>query len=153
VRFTLAPIEGLAVFGGAGLLDPDKGDMGWAVQGGGLFVLPVDWPIDVGVRGALGYGGFDIDEAGVEAEATLLTLNGGVLASKTIDAFTPYAFLGVNYADPEVDIKGYGDESEDETDLAVAAGAVFALNERLSFYGEIAHIDGVFIGLGARYGF
>ncbi|MGD9612839.1 MAG: outer membrane protein [Kiritimatiellia bacterium] len=153
VRVAYAPIEGLAVFGDAGLLDPDEGDMGWAIQGGGLFVLPVDLPVDVGVRGTIGYGGFDFDEAGVEGDATLLTLNGGVLASKTVDRFTPYAFVGVNYADTEVDVEGYGDESEDETDLAIAAGTTFALNEQLSFYGEIAHIDDVFFGLGARYAF
>ena len=153
VRGTFAPVQNLAMFGDAGLLDPDEGDMGWAFQGGGLFVLPLGLPLDVGLRGALGYGGFDVDEAGVEGEATILTLNGGVLASKKIEMFTPYAFAGLNYADTEVDIDGYGEASDDETDLAVAAGVVVALNEMISFYGEIAHVDDPFFGLGARVAF
>ena len=153
VRGTFAPVQNLAVFGDAGLLDPDEGDMGWAFQGGGLFVLPLGLPLDVGLRGALGYGGFAVDEAGVEGEATIMTLNGGVLASKKIEMFTPYAFAGLNYADTEVDIDGYGEDSDDEIDLAVAAGVVVALNEMISFYGEIAHIDDPFFGLGARVAF
>jgi len=153
VRGTFAPVEGLALFGDAGALDPDEGDMGWAIQGGGLFVLPLDLPVDLGLRGAIGFGGFDIDEAGVDASATLMTLNGGVLASKKIEMITPYAFAGINYADTTVDIEGYGEESEDETDLAVAAGVAFSLSEQIAFYGEIAHIDDVFFGLGARVTF
>ena len=153
VRGTFAPINGLSVFGDAGVLDPDAGDMGWALQGGGLFVLPLGLPVDLGLRGALGFGGFDSDEAGVDASATIMTLNGGVLASKTIEMFTPYVFAGLNYADTTVDVEGYGDVSDDETDLAVAAGVVVSLNEMLSFYAEIAHIDDPFFGLGGRITF
>ncbi len=153
VRGTFAPIEGLAMFGDAGVLDPDMGDMGWALQGGGLFVLPLGLPVDLGLRGAIGFGGFDADVPGADASATLMTLNGGVLASKKIEMITPYAFAGINYADTTVDIDGGGEISDDETDLAVAAGASFALNEQISFYGEIAYIDDPFFGLGARVTF
>lgn len=152
VRGIFAPVEGLAVFGDAGLLDPDGGDMGWAIQGGGLFVLPLGLPVDLGLRGAVGFGGFDVDE-GVDASVSILTLNGGVLASKKIEMLTPYAFAGLNYADTTVDVDGHGEHSDDETDLAVAAGVSFALNEQISFYGEIAHIDDVFFGLGGRIAF
>lgn len=152
VRGTFAPIDGLSVFGDAGALDPDEGDMGWALQGGGLFVLPLGLPVDLGLRGALGFGGFDADVPGVDASMTIMTLNGGVLASKTIEMFTPYAFAGLNYADTTVEVNGH-DASDDETDLAVAAGVVFSLNEMLSFYGEIAHIDDLFVGLGGRITF
>lgn len=153
VRGTFAPIEGLAVFGDAGLLDPDEGDMGWAIQGGGLFVLPLGLPVDLGLRGAIGFAGYDYDEAGVDASVTMMTLNGGVLASKTIDQLTPYAFAGINYVETTADIDGYGDVDDDETDLAVAGGVVFALTEQISLYGEIAYIDDVFFGLGGRIAF
>ena len=152
-RGTFAPIDGLAVFGDAGLLDPDEGDMGWAIQGGGLFVLPLGLPEDLGLRGALGFGGYDYDEAGVDASVTMMTLNGGVLASKTIEMLTPYAFAGLNYVETTADIDGYGDVDDDETDLAIAGGVVFALNEMLSFYAEVAHIDDLFFGIGGRLAF
>lgn len=153
VRGTFAPIQGLAVFGDAGVLDPDAGDMGWAVQGGGLFTLPVDLPVDLAVRGAVGFGGFDADVPGVDASATIMTLNGGVVASKKIEMFTPYAFAGLNYAKTKVDVDGAGDATDDETDLAVAGGAVFAVNDQISIYGEIAYIDDLFIAGGVRVNF
>lgn len=154
VRGTFAPIEGLAVFGDAGVIDPDIGDMGWALQGGGLFMLPLGLPVDLGVRGALGFGGFDADIPGVDATATLTTINGGVLASKKIEMFTPYAFAGLNYAKTKVEIDGVGgDVSDDETDLAVAGGAVLTASEQISFYGEIAYIDDPFFGAGMRFDF
>ena len=149
VRGTFAPIEGLAVFGDAGLIDPDIGDMGWALQGGGLFTLPLGLPVDVGIRGTLGLAGYDFDGG----SASFKNINGGVLASKKIEMFTPYAFAGINYIDAELDIDGLGDVSDDETDLAVAGGAVIALNEQISFYGEIAYIDDPFFGLGGRLTF
>ena len=149
VRGTFAPIEGLAVFGDAGLIDPDIGDMGWALQGGGLFTLPLGLPVDVGIRGTLGLAGYDFDGG----SASFKNINGGVLASKKIEMFTPYAFAGINYIDAELDIDGLGDVSDDETDLAVAGGAVIALNEQISFYGEIAYIDDPFFGAGMRFDF
>ena len=39
-----------------------------------------------------------------------------------------------------------------ESDLAVGGGILFALNEHLSFYAELMHIDDLWIGLGARLG-
>lgn len=149
VRGSFAPIEGLGLFGDAGLLDPDGGDMGWAVQGGGLFVLPLGLPVDLGLRGALGFGGYDVHGG----DATLFTLNGGLLASKTIEQFTPYAFAGLNYFKWEVDVDHFGSVDDDETDLAIAGGVSFALTEQISIYGEIAHIDDVFFGFGGRFGF
>lgn len=149
VRGTFAPIEGLALFGDVGALDPDEGDMGWAVQGGGLFVLPLDLPVDVGLRGAAGLGGYDLDGG----DATVLDLNAGVLASKTIEQFTPYAFVGLNYFKWEVDVDHGGEVDDDETDLAIAGGASFAVNETFSLYAEIAHIDDLFFGLGGRIAF
>ena len=147
VRGGFAPIEGLALFGDAGVLDPDEGDMGWAVQGGGLFTLPLELPVDVGVRGTLGFAGYDGDGGDV----TYMDIMGGLLVSKAIQQLTPYAFLGFNYMDYEVELDGYhGDYSDDETDAVLAAGVEFAINEQISLYGEIAHIDDPFFGFGGR---
>ena len=150
-RVNFAPADGVLFFGDAGALDPDEGDMGWAIQGGGQFTLPVELPVDLALRGAIGFGGFDAEE--VDVSATLMTLNGGLVVSKTIETLTPYAFLGINYADTTVEIKGYDEESEDETDAVVAGGLSVALNEQISLYGEIAYIDDVFFGFGARMNF
>lgn len=149
-RLTFAPIQALALFGDAGAIDPDGADMGWAVQGGGLFTLPLGLPVDVALRGALGVAKFDLDAGG---DITTMTVNGGVLVSKTFDMFTPYGFLGVNYADTEADVPGLAKVTDDETDLAVAGGVNIALNDQLSLYAEIAHIDDTFFGFGAGFTF
>lgn len=149
VRGTFAVMPELAVFGDAGLLDPDMGDMGWALQGGGLFNLPLDLPVQLGVRGTLGLGGHDFTGGSMR----IWTLNGGILASKTIQMVTPYAFGGLNIARATVDLDHGGDVSDTETDLALAVGASLALNEQISFYGELAHIDDLFIAGGARFTF
>lgn len=149
VRATFSPAQGLALFGDAGALDPDHGDMGWAFQGGAQFTLPLGAPVDLALRGVAGLAGYDFDGGDV----SMLDLNGGLVVSKTIEQLTPYGFVGINYIDSEVDIDHGGKVSDDETDLAVAAGVSFALNEKLSFYAEIAHIDDPFFGGGARVNF
>jgi hypothetical protein len=150
VRATFAPIEGLALFGDAGALDPDEGDMGWAIQGGGLFTLPLGLPVDVGLRGSLGFAGYDGDGGDV----TYMDIMGGILVSMTIEQLTPYAFLGFNYMDYEVKMSGHhGKVSDDETDAVLAAGVEFAINEQFSLYGEVAHIDDPFFGFGGRIRF
>lgn len=149
-RVSFAPMAGLALFGDAGVIDPDgDADAGLALQGGGLFSLPLDLPVDVGLRGTFGLAGFDMEGG----ELSMWDITGGVLASKTIEKLTPYAFLGLHHVDTTVDIDGGGEVSDDETDLAVAGGVVFAVSEQLSFYAEIAHIDDVFVGGGVRVNF
>lgn len=149
-RATFALVDGLTFFGDAGALDPDFGDTGWAIQGGGLFTLPMpDLPLDLGLRGSIGFGGYDTDGGDV----TLTDYMGGLLVSKTIGQLTPYVFLGLNYLDATVDLPGGREHSEDETDGVFAAGLSVALNEQFSLYGEFAHIDDPFFGFGGAVRF
>lgn len=151
-RLTFAPIEGLALFGDVGALDPDDGvmDMGWGVQGGALFTLPLGLPVDVALRGSAGLGKVDIKGGG---DVTMRCLNGGALVSKTFDMLTPYGFAGLSYSDSEADIHGLGKVKDDETDLMLVGGVDLALNDQLSLYAEIAHIDDTYFGIGARLNF
>ncbi|HAL92865.1 MAG TPA: hypothetical protein DCM68_07575 [Verrucomicrobia bacterium] len=151
-RLSFAPVQGLTVFGDLGAIDFDAHgiDLGWAVQGGGLFTLPVKLPVDLALRGTLGMAMAEGDGADI----TWTTLNGGVLASKKIEMLTPYGFLGLNYGKYEVEAKhGGGDYDDDETDLALGGGVLFSMNEQISFYGEIGHVDDVFFGVGGRFAF
>ncbi|HOW96532.1 MAG TPA: hypothetical protein P5567_03160 [Kiritimatiellia bacterium] len=149
-RVTFGVMEGLALFADLGLLDPDEGDTGFTYQGGGQYTLPLDLPVDVALRGSIGMASYEVTD---DADADWLFVNFGALVSKTIEQFTPYGFLGMCYRDVEIDWEGVGDASEDETDVAIAGGALFALNEQFSLYGELAHIDDLFFGLGGRFQF
>lgn len=151
-RVSFAPAQGLTLFGDVGILDWDTSgvDNGLAVQGGGLFTLPVDLPVDLAVRGTVGMTKTDIKSGG---DISTFDIGGGLLVSKAFDAITPYGYIGLQYTDAEVDTDGYGKSSDDDTELAIGGGVSFALNEQFSLYGEMIYIDDPFFGFGARFRF
>ena len=148
-RMGFAPMAGLVFFGDIGALDPDDGDMGWSVQGGAQYTLPVDLPVDLALRGVLGWGGYDLE---VEGDVTWVNVNGGLVISKAIDIVTPYAFVGLNYTDATATV-GHIEVSEDQTDFAGTIGLSVAVTDPVSIYGEYSYIDDSFFGFGARVKF
>lgn len=92
-------------------------------------------------------------------------LNVGLLGSKAIDALTVYGLVGLSYQryrvketitqfDSMAARRLYtrrSSYSDDETELVVAAGLLVTATERISFYGELAHIDELFTSLGIQY--
>jgi len=146
VRMGFTPTAGLTFFGDIGALDPDIGDMGMAIQGGALYSLPVDLPVDMGLRGTLGWGGYDLE---VDGDVTFFNFNGGLLISKAIDIMTPYAFLGLNYVDATVKV-GDIEASDNQTDFAGTLGLSLKVAEGVSVYAEYSYIDDSFFGFGGR---
>lgn len=145
-RMGFTPTAGLTFFGDVGALDPDIGDLGLAIQGGALYSLPVDLPVDMGLRGTLGWGGYDLE---VEGDVTYFDVNGGLLISKAIDIMTPYAFLGLNYVDNTVTV-GHVETSDNQTDFAGTLGLSLKVAEGVSVYAEYSYIDDSFFGFGGR---
>ena len=146
-RLFFSPIRRLGLFVDAGAIDPDGGDVGFAGQGGALFALPLsESPVDVALRATWGHARFDIRGGDLKAYA----FNAGAVVSREVEFLTPYAFLGLNFVDTEVKARGVK-YSDDETDLAVAFGALLRLGARFSVYGELAHVDELFFSFGARW--
>lgn len=156
-RFTYGIADGLAAFAGLGLIDPDGGDTEPFLQLGGQYRLPIeDLPFDLAVRGGFGYASFSEREAGVKVDIDIWILNGGLLASMDVDIFTVYGFLGLSYQkiDTEARADGFRVSRDDtETELALGGGILFPLNDQISFYGELMHIDNLFISIGGRFDF
>ncbi len=166
-RFTYGINEELAVFGGAGLFDPDGADSEPYFQLGATYGLNQffpDLPLDLAVRAAFGLVSFD--ESGGhggyswKAELDIWTLNVGLLGSKQIEMVKVYGLAGFSYQKFSFDYTESGpwgretySGSDNETELAIAAGVIYPLNDQVSFYGELAYIDEMFISLGARYQF
>jgi hypothetical protein len=157
-RVGYAPIDGLLVFGDVGALDINKKDIGMAFQGGAQYTLPLDLPVDLALRASAGMG--SADEGSREDDVKMTTFNGGLLASKTFELFTPYAFVGVSFLDAEARLYKSGRTAQyDETDVMLAGGVSVSPNENLSVYLEVAFIeltewiDDAFFAAGVRWAF
>jgi opacity protein-like surface antigen len=157
-RVSYAPIKGLSVFGDAGALDIEKKDIGLAFQGGAQYTLPLDLPVDLALRASAGMG--SADEGNRKDDVKMTTFNGGLLASKTFELFTPYAFIGVSFLDAEARLfKSNRTIQYDETDIMLAGGVSVAPSEQLSVYLEVAFIeltewiDDAFFAAGVRWAF
>ena len=57
----------------------------------------------------------------------------------------------IGFSNWNVSFSGGGSHSD--TEVALAGGVIYPLDDQISFYGELAHIDNLFISLGARYQF
>jgi hypothetical protein len=150
-RLSFAPLGRLAVFADLGAIDPDGGDVGFAFQLGGKFTLPLNQsnPVDVALRAVWDRAGFDLDAG----EVTSSGIHAGVLVSREVKLFSPYAYLGLKFTDSEVKLKGGGKVSDDSTDLAVAAGTLIRLTEPFALYVELAHVDDPFVNFGGCWMF
>ena len=154
VRGSYTLIDGLTAFLGAGIADPDFWGTGPYIQAGGSYALPnLNLPVDLALRGGLGFttfsrGGADLD---------ITSFNGGLLASAPVhDMVTLYGFGGLSIVRTEVSgsFAGFRSSTSDtDTEPAIAVGGMFDLDQNISFYGELAHIDELFISVGARYTF
>ena len=91
LRGDLGIVKNFSLFADLGLVDPDFGSTDWAYQGGGWFILPVDMPLDVAVRGAIGEARYDVHGGSVR----LHTYNAGVVASKRVGILVPYTFFAL----------------------------------------------------------
>jgi hypothetical protein len=156
-RFAYGMDSRLTIFGDFGFTDPDFGDTGWGIQGGGLYALPIaDIPFNMAARGTLGYSTFDVrfhsfwDPARGRyrtrtASIDIITANIGAVGSKDFDMLTVYGYLGVNYT------RFSNGGSDSELDPALGGGVLFHLNPQFSLYAELMHIDDPWVGLGFRY--
>lgn len=161
-RFTYGAIDPLAVFVDLGILDPDGGDSAFAIQGGATYTLPIEAPVDLAARLAISRAAYSESTMGVDVDLTLLSINAGVLASKMVaEPISVYGYLGLNWEKADIDAKSASiggfqvdlSDSDSETDIAIGIGAIYALDQNLSFYGELDYIDDAFLGLGARWQF
>jgi hypothetical protein len=150
-RFAYGMDNRFTLFGDFGFTDPDHGDTGWGIQGGGLFALPItDIPFNMAARGTLGYTRYDHDKGRYRTQSEnidIITMNVGAVGSKNFDMLTVYGYLGINYT--RVSNGG----SDSELDPALGGGVLFNLNPQFSLYAELMHIEDPWLGLGFRYAF
>jgi hypothetical protein len=154
-RLNYAVADGIEIFADLGMLDPDfsGADSELAYQAGAKVALPLDTPVDLALRGAIGFTSFDEKYHDVKVESDLLTVNAGVLVSKAVEKVTVYGFAGLNWAQSKFKATGFGSETDDEFDIALAIGGILPIGDQFSVFAEFAYIDDPFIGIGGRFEF
>ncbi|MCF7837743.1 MAG: hypothetical protein K9N49_03860 [Candidatus Marinimicrobia bacterium] len=155
VRAAFGATESLDLFADLGLVAPDDWDNAPALQGGALYALPLDGPLDVAARCTIGFARLESNDFGQKVTSDLFAIHGGALASMDYSPVTPYAYLGLCYWNASYSGDGLDSSGADDIEPALAAGALFSLDNlpALSFFGEVAYIDGVFFSAGANLAF
>ena len=158
VRANYEAIEGLSLFLDVGQLSPDGGDDVTSFQIGGLYSLAVEAPIDLALRLAL-YKPEDIEAGPYDIE--IWGANATVVGSKMVgEGLDVYGAVGFDYRETEVSggprlppgaiLISSSESEEDDTELALALGVLYTVNETVSLYGEIGYVDDEIIGGGVR---
>jgi hypothetical protein len=156
-RSTFGIQKGLRAFFDLGLVDPRKGDLDLAAQGGLLVCLQVESPIDLALRGAMyGMPGDKMDVIGGNAM---------FLVSKEIvyEGLFVYSGLGIDLrseelaGDPVIHTHGgssviayEGHDTKHKVNPIWTLGALLPINDYVSFYTELTLTDNPFFGFGIR---
>ena len=167
-RGAFGPMDDLLVFADAGLADVDRWDGGACFQGGGMFTLPIPLPVDIAIRGTI-YKPF------IDSHVRIWGGTLGGIISRDLESIVPglstYGYIGLDLRTTTESVRlwnepadapandvvrtlgGKVNVTDDSLDVAVALGAVFRIDDRISAYGEISHDDDLFIGGGCRMTF
>ena len=131
-------------------------DLGWAdasggdapsIQGGALYTPGLDLPVDLALRGAV----YKLFTDGFAPWGGNLMLTGSVEVYYI--GWFLYGGVGVNGMVYDEEKPWGGQDSKTEFDPAGALGALCAMNEKLSFFVEVSHVDQVAVSTGFRYQF
>lgn len=131
-------------------------DLGWsepegandgniAMQLGGIYALPIEFPSDLGLRAA----GYYVDTDSVDIRGcSLMLLSSG---ESIVDGLHLYGGIGADLSDREVEITRSMNSSRGELNPALSLGAIYFFTTQLSVYIEASHVDAPLIGCGVRY--
>lgn len=151
-RLSGAVSEQVTLFGDVGIADFDNvegSDPG--VQMGAIVNLPADVPVDLAARGAFATAFFD--------DVDYYSLSGMLLASKDLTTdvrgLSLYGGVGLFYWNEDREIGGPPGSDHhvenDDTELALAVGAILDVTDRLDLYIEFNEVDDSFLGGGVRW--
>ncbi len=167
-RLTYGATDGLALFGGVGLIDIGIDGLSTEpyFQIGAQYRLPLedDVPFDLALRAGFGMARFENTARAhgvrAKAEMDLWFINAGLLASTELDMVTVYGFAGVARGGSKTKrtvttaIRRTSEsESASVTEPAIGGGLILPFDDRISIFAELMHIDDLFISFGGRFEF
>lgn len=155
VRDTFCAMDDLRFFVDLGLMNFNEGGETFAAQGGAVYCLPIDVPVDLGLR-LSAYG----------ANSDYRDYLGGTmmfLASQEVyfEGLYLYGGLGVDYRQTKTDLSEVADPSIDPSTIPESytddkfyatgtAGALMPVTEHLAVFLEFTYDKDPFVGIGLR---
>lgn len=156
IAYSLA--DGVMGFADLGWVDVDEWDGGPGLQVGGIFSLPLQqMPFNMALRGTV-YKPFidsDVSIVGFSLWGVIsapLSMGAPVKKGAAHKGVSIYGGVGFDHQRVTIDA-GSHDVSDSNTDVGVSIGAIIYVNDQLSFYGELSHVDDPFFGGGIRLDF
>jgi hypothetical protein len=154
IRDTIGVLEDLRLFVDLGMADVKRNDDDLAVQAGLIYCLPIDVPVDLGLRASGYWFNGNVNEY---TGGTLLLLASG---NPVFEGLYVYGGSGVDYRNTKIDFTELNlasttypqglDDSEDTFRLVATLGALMPMTEHLWFFAEATYDDDPFLSLGIR---
>ena len=139
-RASLSLMEELRAFLDIGRLDIADRDENIAIQGGGLYSLPMTDLCDTAIRGAMYY--CNTDRMDLIGGNLMLVCSGQTVLSDDLYAYTAF---GLDASTHKVH------SSHSELNPAIAAGLTLKMTDRISLFAEGDFVDGLYVAGGLSF--
>lgn len=155
-RYAYNFVEDFRMFVDLGAVLPEDADDVLGIQVGGIFSIPAELPLDMGIR-MVGYG---VDEYQTTTDMVeewginVMFMTSGVFEGVAAN-LEGYFGIGANFSDwSQTPRNEYGIEaSGNEVDFCTAAGLIYHANDLISLYGELGFQDEIVASAGFRFDF
>jgi len=158
VRDTFGVLEDLRLFVDLGLADVKRNDEDLAVQAGLIYCLPIDVPVDLGLRAAAYWFNGNVNE--ITGASALLLASG----NPVFEGLYVYGGGGFDYRKTQIDLAQLDleltdeltestaglDDSENDVFAVVTFGALMPITEKVWFFAEATYDDEPFLAIGVR---
>jgi hypothetical protein len=151
IRDTISALEDLRFFVDLGMADVKRNDDDLAVQAGLIYCLPIDVPVDLGVRVAGYWFNGNVNE--YTGGSGLLLASGNPL----FEGLYVYGGGGLDYRNNKIDFTDLNlasteglDNSENTLRAVATVGALMPITEHLWFFAEFTYDEDPFLALGIR---
>jgi hypothetical protein len=151
IRDTISVLEDLRLFVDLGMADVERNNEDLAVQAGLIYCLPIDVPVDLGLRAAGYWFNGNVNEC---TGASLLLLASG---NPVFEGLYVYGGVGADYRKTDTDLTELDlestegvDDSENTTRAVATFGALMPITESFWFFAELIYNEDPFLAIGFR---
>jgi hypothetical protein len=134
--------DDLRVFLDVGQVSVTDGDANIGVQGGGLYALPKNELMDLGIRGA--FYTANTDTLGLNGVDVMVVFSNDT----SVEHLCYYGGVGLDAVYKSTETAQKKDDDKGEINPALSLGLAYQMNAHFSAYTEASYIDGMYFGIG-----